>query len=128
MPGAIGTLYVAGLPPLRSPRKISKTASAIVPPLIASLLLVTSRPLVTSRRQQVVSDRRAIPAPAIDESPSSRPRGQLHYSCFPSLRRGLGDRCGCEHRGSLREPGRCAYRLRRPPASTSTPAPGASRD
>src|SRR5229473_8301729 len=36
MPGAIGTRYVAGCPPSRSPRNTSKIASAIAPPLFVA--------------------------------------------------------------------------------------------
>src|SRR6266849_121822 len=36
MPGAMGTRYVAGCPPSRSPRNTSKIASAIAPPLIVA--------------------------------------------------------------------------------------------
>src|SRR5712691_12163099 len=43
MPGAIGTRYVAGCPPLRSPRNTSKVASAIAPPLISVVAPVPCR-------------------------------------------------------------------------------------
>src|ERR1700680_3634857 len=36
IPGEIGTRYVAGCPPSRSPRNTSKIASAIAPPLFLS--------------------------------------------------------------------------------------------
>src|ERR1700676_3837295 len=37
MPGAMGTRYVAGCPPSRSPRNTSKIASAIAPPLFSGV-------------------------------------------------------------------------------------------
>src|ERR1700723_3429701 len=44
IPGAIGTRYVTGCPPWRSPRNTSKIASAIAPPLfLFSLLLFLFR-------------------------------------------------------------------------------------
>src|SRR5713101_1983279 len=107
----MGTRYVAGCPPSRSPRNTSKIASAIAPPL-SSVVAPDSRrdggaTKSISLPQAVASTRWAFRALVIGAAPLCFPRGRLHCCSFPRLRRDLGDRSGCELLGSLRGRVRC---------------------
>src|SRR5258708_16591576 len=126
IPGAIGTRYVAGCPPSRSPRNTSKIASAIAPPLISVVAPASCR---LSRRRLalgpagetpagqpparrryksiflpplVASIHWAFPTPVIGAGSLRFPRGRLHCFSFPRLDRGRDDQSGCELLGSLR--------------------------
>src|SRR6202030_2807795 len=141
MPGAMGTRYVAGCPPSRSPRNTSKIASAIVPPLFAGVASTSCRlsrghlalgpagetpaGQPPGRRryksiflpQLIVSIRWAFRVPVTDAASLRYLRGRLHYFSFPRLGRGLDDQYGCELLGSLRAQARCGGRPRKPLAS-----------
>src|SRR5580704_7459133 len=100
MPGAMGTRYVAGCPPSRSPRNTSKIASAIAPPPFSGYKSIF-------RPQRIVSIRWAFRVPVTDAASMRFLRGRLHYFSFPRLGRGLDDQDGCELLGSLRAQARC---------------------